>query len=331
MRISILDQSPISEGCTGADALRNTLDLARLADELGFTRYWVAEHHGTPTLACASPEVMIASIGSITRRIRVGSGGVMLPYYSPLKVAETFSILSALFPDRVDLGIGRAPGADRFTASALLRRQPAPHPDDFPQQLGELLGYVENRMPPGHPSARLAALPGRPYAPDVWLLGSSAQSAIWAAENGLPYVFADFINPEGAASAAVYRDRFCVSRTLAEPRTMVAGWAICAETDEQAQQIASSARMTRTFLNEGKLIPVPPIDTALRILAERGPNPRPHRTIIGAPSIVKKGIEELASLYGAQEVMIVTITFEHAARRRSYELIAEAFGLSYAR
>ena len=166
MRISVLDQSPISEGCTGADALRNTLDLARLADQLGFTRYWVAEHHGTPTLASASPEVMIAAIGSITRRIRVGSGGVMLPYYSPLKVAETFSILSALFPDRVDLGVGRAPGADRFTASALLRdrRQPAPDPDDFPQQLGELLGYVENRTPPGHPFARLAALPGRPYA-----------------------------------------------------------------------------------------------------------------------------------------------------------------------
>jgi luciferase family oxidoreductase group 1 len=330
MRISVLDQSPISEGCTGADALRNTLDLARLADQLGFTRYWVAEHHGTPTLASASPEVMIAAIGSITRRIRVGSGGVMLPYYSPLKVAETFSILSALFPDRVDLGVGRAPGADRFTASALLRdrRQPAPDPDDFPQQLGELLGYVDNRMPPGHPFARLAALPGRPYAPDVWLLGSSAESAVWAAENGLPYVFADFINPEGAAHAAVYRDRFCVSGTLAEPRTMVAGWAICAETDEEAQRVASSARMTRTLLNEGQLVPVPPIETALRILAEREPSSRPHRTIIGSPSAVKKGIEELASLYGAQEVMIVTITFAHGARRRSYELIAEAFGLS---
>jgi luciferase family oxidoreductase group 1 len=271
---------------------------------------------------------MIAAIGSTTRRLRVGSGGVMLPYYSPLKVAETFSILSALFPDRVDLGIGRAPGADRFTASALLRDRRQPAPDDFPQQLGELLGYVENRMPPGHPMARLAALPGRPYAPDVWLLGSSAQSAIWAAENGLGYVFADFINPEGAAYAAVYRDRFCASGTLAEPRTLVAGWAICAETDEEAQRIAASARMTRALLNEGKFIAVPPIDTALRILAEREPSARPHRTIVGGPSVVKKGIEELASLYGAEEVMIVTITFEHAARRRSYELIAEAFGLS---
>jgi len=331
MKISVLDQSPISEGSTGADALRNTVDLARLADELGFARYWVAEHHGTPMLACASPEVMIAAIGSTTSRIRIGSGGVMLPHYSPLKVAETFSILSALFPGRVDLGIGRAPGTDHSTAYALQRDRRQPAPDDFSEQLGELLGYIENHMPPGHPFARLAALPGRPEAPEVWLLGSSAQSAVWAADNGLPYVFADFINPEGAAYAAIYRDRFSASEVLAEPRLVVAGWAICAETDEEAQRIASSARMTRTLMNEGKLIPVPPIDKALAFLAERGPNPdtvvRPRRAIIGTPAAVKKGIEELASLYGSEEAMIVSITFDHAARRRSYELIADAFGL----
>jgi luciferase family oxidoreductase group 1 len=331
MNISVLDQSPISEGSTGADALRNTLDLARLTDNLGYARYWVAEHHGTPMLACASPEVMIASIGSTTRRMRIGSGGVMLPHYSPLKVAETFSILSALFPNRVDLGIGRAPGTDPSTAFALQRDRRQPAPDDFPQQLGELLGYLENRMPSGHPFARLAALPGRPHIPDVWLLGSSAQSALWAADSGLPYVFADFINPDGATYAALYRNHFCATETLAEPRMMVAGFAICAETDEEAQRIASSARMTRALMNEGKLIPVPPIDRALRFLAERGPSPdtvaRPRRTIIGAPAAVKKGVEELAGLYGAEEVMIVNITYDHAARRRSYELIAEAFGL----
>jgi luciferase family oxidoreductase group 1 len=332
MRLSVLDQSPISEGFTGADALRNTLDLARLADDLGFARYWVAEHHGTPMLACASPEVMIASIGSITRRIRIGSGGVMLPHYSPLKVAETFSILSALFPDRVDLGIGRAPGTDHATAFALQRDRRQPAPDDFPQQLGELLGYLENRMPPGHPFASLSALlPGRPHAPEVWLLGSSPQSALWAADSGLPYVFADFINPDGARYAAIYRDRFCASEALAEPRVLVACWAICAESEAEAQRIASSARMTRALLNEGQLIPVPPIDKALRFLDERGPSPdtvaRPRRAIIGAPAAVKRGIEEVASLYGAEEAMIVTITFDHAARRRSYELIAEAFKL----
>jgi luciferase family oxidoreductase group 1 len=332
MLISILDQSPISEGSTGAGALRNTLDLARLGDELGFARYWVAEHHGTPMLACASPEVMIAAIGSITRRIRIGSGGVMLPHYSPLKVAETFSILSALFPDRVDLGIGRAPGTDHATAFALQRDRRQPAPDDFPHQLGELLGYLENRLPPEHPFAPLAALlPGRPHVPDVWLLGSSPQSAVWAADSGLPYIFADFINPNGAEYAALYRDRFSASETLAQPRTMVASFVVCAETDAEAQRIASSARMTRALLNEGKLIPVPSIEKALRFLAERGPNPdtaaRPRRAIIGAPAAVKKGIEEVAALYGAEEVMIVTITHEHATRRRSYELIAETFGL----
>jgi luciferase family oxidoreductase group 1 len=331
MKISVLDQSPISEGSTGADALRNTLDLARLADQLGFARYWVAEHHGTPMLACASPEVMIAAMGASTRRMRIGSGGVMLPHYSPLKVAETFSILSALYPGRVDLGIGRAPGTDHSTAFALQRDRRQPAPDDFPQQLGELLAYLENCFPAGHPFARLAALPGRPHVPEVWLLGSSPQSAIWAADNGLPYCFADFINPEGSAYAEIYRDRFCASATLAKPRLMVAGWAICADTDEDAQRIASSARMTRALMNEGRLIPVPPIDKALQFLAERGPNPdtvaRPRRAIIGAPEVVKRGIEELARLYGAEEVMIVTITYDHAARRRSYELIAEAFEL----
>jgi luciferase family oxidoreductase group 1 len=331
MKLSVLDQSPISEGCTGADALRNTVDLARLADQLGYGRYWVAEHHGTPMLACASPEVMIAAIGSNTSRIRVGSGGVMLPHYSPLKVAETFSILSALFPGRVALAIGRAPGTDHSTAFALQRDRRQAAPDDFPQQLGELLGYLENSLPASHPFARLAALPGRPHTPDVWLLGSSPQSALWAADNGLPYVFADFINPEGAAYAQIYRDRFHASETLAEPRLIVAAWAICAETDAEAQRIASSARMTRALLNEGRLIPVPPIEKALWFLEERGPNPdqvaRPRRAIIGEPEAVKQGIENVAALYGAEEVMLVTITYDHAARRRSYELIARVFGL----
>jgi luciferase family oxidoreductase group 1 len=330
MRIGVLDQSPIAEGSNGADALRNTLDLARLAEELGYERYWVAEHHGTPMLACASPEVMIAAIGSITRRIRIGSGGVMLPHYSPLKVAETFSILSALYPERVDLGLGRAPGSDHATAFALQRDRRQPAPDDFPEQLGELLGYLENKMPAGHPFARLSALPGRPYAPDVWLLGSSPQSALWAADSGLPYVFADFINPDGASIAAMYRDRFNPSETLKAPELMVAGWAICAETDEDAQRIASSARMTRALLNRGQLIPVPPIEKALRFLSEREPNAdsvaRPRRAIVGSPATVKRGMEDLAQLYGAEEVMIVTITYDHGARRRSYELIAEAFG-----
>src|SRR3954453_18750861 len=208
LRLSVLDQSPISEGSTGPEAIHNTLDLARLTDELGYHRYWLAEHPGTPMLACASPEALIGPAALQTSRIRVGSGGVMLPHYSPVKVAETFSILAALAPDRIDLGLGRAPGTDQITALALQRDPLPPAPDDFPQQLGELLALLEDRMPPDHPFARLASiLPGLPERPVPWLLGSSPQSGIWAAELGLPYSFADFINPQGAAIVADYRSR----------------------------------------------------------------------------------------------------------------------------
>src|SRR5436190_893657 len=192
LRLSVLDQSPIPEGSTGADALRNTVDLAQLADELGYQRYWVAEHHATPGLACAAPEILVGAIADRTARIRVGSGGVMLPHYSPLKVAELFSMLSGLHPERIDLGIGRAPGTDPMTMLALQRDRRHAPADDFVQQLMELLALLEDRLPADHPFARLArTLPGLPERPDPWLLGSSPQSAIWAAELGLPYSFAD--------------------------------------------------------------------------------------------------------------------------------------------
>src|SRR5215213_3016636 len=223
-RLSVLDQSPVPEGATGADALANTLDLARLADALGYHRYWLAEHHGGPSLAGPSPEALIGPVAAATSRIRVGSGGVMLPHYSPFKVAETFSLLAGLFPGRIDLGIGRAAGTDAMTTFALQRDRRAASPDDFPQQLAELLALLEDRMPPDHPFHRLAALPGRPESPEPWLLGSSPQSGIWAAELGLPYAFADFINPRGAAIAADYRARFQDVGRLSAPVVAVGGW-----------------------------------------------------------------------------------------------------------
>ncbi|HEX2122995.1 MAG TPA: MsnO8 family LLM class oxidoreductase, partial [Thermoanaerobaculia bacterium] len=192
MRLSVLDQAPIAEGSTGAEALRNSLRLAQLAEDLGYARYWVAEHHGTPALACASPEALIGPIATVTSRIRVGSGGVMLPHYSPLSVAERFSMFAALAPGRIDLAVGRAAGTDPVTAFALQRDRRQAAPDDFPAQLFELMAYLDDDMPADHPFARLTQLPGRPEVPDLWLLGSSPQSAIWAAELGLPYAFADF-------------------------------------------------------------------------------------------------------------------------------------------
>jgi luciferase family oxidoreductase group 1 len=325
MRLSVLDQSPVPEGLTGADALRNTLDLARLADELGYHRYWLAEHHGGPNLAGPSPEVLIGPIAAATSRIRVGSGGVMLPHYSPLKVAESFSALSGLYPGRIDLGIGRASGTDPLTTFALQRDRRQAAPDDFPQQLAELLGYLDGTIPDDHPFARLMGyLPGRPERPETWLLGSSAQSAIWAAQLGMPYAFADFINPDGAEIARLYRDR-CEGPS----RTAVGAWVICAETDEEARRLAASSRMTLRLLRQGQLIPVPPPEKALAYLAEQGAPDGlgGRRGIIGSPATVRAGVEELASEYGAEEVIVVTITHDHAARRRSYELIAEAFDL----
>ena len=279
MLLSVLDQSPIAEGSTPAQALRQTLDLAELVDALGYHRYWVAEHHATPALACAAPEILIGAIAPRTQRIRVGSGGVMLPHYSPLKVAETFSTLSGLHPERIDLGLGRAPGTDPMTMLALQRdRRHAPG-DDFIEQLVELLGLLEDRLPPNHPFARHArTLPGLPERPEPWLLGSSPQSALWAAQLGLPYSFADFINPQGAPIAADYRGRFVDSERLGAPRVSVGVIAICAETDEEAERLAASSRMMLSLLRQGRLIPIPPVEKALSYLETRSPGQeRPAR------------------------------------------------------
>jgi luciferase family oxidoreductase group 1 len=324
--LSVLDQSPIAEGSGGADALRNSVDLARLTDDLGYHRYWVAEHHGTPGLASASPEALIGPIAAATPRIRVGSGGVMLPHYSPLKVAETFSALSGLFPGRIDLGFGRAPGTDPMTTFALQRDRRDASPDDFPEQMAELLGYLNGDLPAEHPFVRLAAtLPGLPERPEPWLLGSSPQSGIWAAELGLPYAFADFINAAGAEIAAQYR------ADAERPYLAVATWAICADTEEEAQRLASSSRMMMRLLAQGRLIAVPPVEKALRFLSSDASPPssreRRRRAIIGDPEQVRASLEAVVAEYGADELMVVTITHDHEARRRSYELIAEAFGV----
>jgi luciferase family oxidoreductase group 1 len=277
--------------------------------------------------------VLIGPIGAATRRLRLGSGGVMLPHYSPLKVAEAFTTLAALYPGRIDLGLGRAPGSDQLTALALQRDRRQRAPDDFPQQLAELLAYLDDTLPPDHPFARLAPLlPGRPERPEPWLLGSSPQSGIWAAQLGLPYSFADFINPEGADIAALYRERFAPSHRLDAPRTAVAVWALCADTEEEARRLAASSKMTFALLRQGRLIPVPPPDKALRFLetVDRTAGAPRRRSIVGTPEQVRAGIVDVAAQYGAEEAIVVTITYDHEARRRSYELIAEAFDLDAA-
>jgi luciferase family oxidoreductase group 1 len=326
-RLSVLDQSPVSEGMTGADALHNTLDLARRCDELGYHRYWLAEHHGTPMLAGPAPEVMIGPVAGATQRIRVGSGGVMLPHYSPFKVAEAFSALAGLYPDRIDLALGRASGTDPMTALALQRDRTKPAADDFPQQLVELLAHLDGGLPADHPFVQLSRfLPGRPHTPEPWLLGSSPQSAIWAAQLGLPYAFADFINPRGASIARTYRERFERDGHGDEPRVVVCAWVLCADTPEEAYELSASSRMTLRLLRQNRLVPIPPPDKAQRFLASEGVDVHTaapeRRAIIGSPDTVRPALDKLMADYEADELMVVTITHDHAARRRSYELLA---------
>ena len=333
LRLSVLDQTPVPEGSTAAQALRDSVDLAQLADRLGFHRYWVAEHHGGGLVAGPSPEVLIGPIAAATTRIRVGSGGVMLPHYSPLKVAESFGVLAGLYPGRIDLGIGRAAGTDPMTTQALQRDRSRPLPDDFPEQLEELLAYFERSFPADHPLARLAnSLPGEPEVPQAWLLGSSEQSAVWAGQLGLRYAFADFINPRGAPFAEVYRSGFEAGQRLERLQLAVALRAVVAASEEEAELLSLSWRMAFDLLRRGRLVPVPPPEKAARYFelhpeAEMAPNGQ-RRRLIGTAEQVRSDIEAAATAYGAEEAIVVTITHDPYARRRSYELLAAEFGLA---
>ncbi|MEI8105760.1 MAG: LLM class flavin-dependent oxidoreductase [Actinomycetes bacterium] len=328
-KLGVLDQSPIAEGGPGAQALRNTIELACRAEELGYGRYWVAEHHGTPMLACAAPEILVGAIAAATSRIRVGSGGVMISHYSPFKVAEVFSVLGALHGKRIDLGIGRAPGTDRETIAALQRDRRQFLPDDFIEQVAELLAYFDGGFPDDHPFARLTRLPGAPGSAEVWMLGTSVQSATWAADLGLPYGVADFINPGSADSARRYRERFTASRHLKRPLVAVGVGVVCAETDEEARRQASSWQMAITLAERGQFAPLPPVTKALAFQAsEREPlGFAGRRVVVGSPETVRNEVEQIAVDYGADEVLLHTLMHSHAARLRSYELLAAAFGL----
>lgn len=335
MKLSVIDQSPVPTGFTPAVALQNTIELARLTDRLGYERYWIAEHHAMPTLACSAPEILLSRIGAETKRIRIGSGGVMLPHYSPLKVAEQFRMLHALYPDRIDLGLGRAPGGSPLDSYALRReRVDRPLPDDFPEQLVELLAFLHEDFPDQHPFKRILVSPRMQNAPDVWLLGSSMWSATAAAQLGLPYAFAHFISPEPTRSAIeIYHDRFKPSRYLTEPKAIVALGAICADTDDAAIRLMSSARLMRRRRDRGEWLPVPTVEEAIAELGDDALKPIRDtsewpRYFVGSPTTLKQRFEELAKALRLDEIMIVTIVHDHQARIRSYELLAKEFGLT---
>lgn len=328
--LSVLDQSPIAAGATSATALTNTLDLARRCDALGYHRYWLAEHHASPGLAGVAPEALIGPVALATQRIRVGSGGIMLPHYSPFKVAETFALLAALAPGRIDLGLGRAPGSDQRTALALQRDRSRQMPShDFPQNLAEIIAYLGDGLPADHPFAGLkATMPsGGGGSPDLWLLGSSVDSAAWAAEVGLPYCIADFINSDGAPQAELYRRHFRPSRWLETPYLMVATWAIAADTHAEAERQALPAKMMFAAMLRGELIAVPSVEDAERWAADNIIPERRRRTVVGSASEVRAGLDAVAVHYGANELMLVNIMHNHAARAHSYALVAGEYGL----
>ncbi len=331
--LSVLDQSPIRSGATPALAVEETLRLATAAEALGYRRYWVAEHHSSNGLAGSTPEILIGRIAAETSTIRVGAGGVMLSHYSPLKVAENFRMLETLYPGRIDLGIGRAPGSDQLTDRALQAGPGAAGPQHFPAQLNDLLGYLHGGLADDHPFARIRVMPEGPTAPDVWLLGSTDQSAALAAHFGCAFSFAYFINPDGGDQVmAAYRENYRPSPQCAAPRGSVAMFVLCADSEAEAEQLMKSRDLWQLRQRRGITAPVPSVADAEAYLYTPQDlaiieNNR-RRAIVGAPEQVQARMSELADRYGVDEIVVVTICPDFEARVRSYELLAEVFGLT---
>jgi luciferase family oxidoreductase group 1 len=318
--LSVLDLAPVATGSTVEQALRNSLELAQHAERLGYQRHWVAEHHNMPGIASSAPAVLIAHLASVTKTIRVGSGGVMLPNHQPLVVAEQFGMLEALHPDRIDLGIGRAPGTDQITAYAL-RRAFDPVTDDLPTLLTELLAFFQGTFP------RVTAVPGAGQMPAIWLLGSSDFSARLAGELGLPFSFAHHFMPQNTEPALeIYRRHFTPSPWLREPYAMVGVAVVCAETDEEAHWLHGSARLSFLRLRTGHPSTLPSPEEAAEF--EYTEDQRSFvdswtaSHVVGSPATVRAGLDELQQRTRADELILTTNVYDHSARLRSYELVA---------
>jgi luciferase family oxidoreductase group 1 len=324
--LSVLDVAPVGSGGTASEALRNSLELALLAERLGYVRYWFAEHHGMPSIASSAPEVLIAHTAAATERMRVGAGGIMLPNHAPLRIAEAFHTLEALHPGRIDLGVGRAPGADRAVTAAM-RPFDA---EQFPTQLAELLSLSRGDFPAGHPFHGVRAVPSDVSLPPVWLLGSSGASARFAGSLGLGYSFAGHFSAAPASPPMLaYRESFQPSDAFASPHAILALSAVCADTEEHAEYLAASLDLMWIRFRRGELLPLPSPEEAIAYpyssqeRAFAAENRARH--IVGTPATVRARIEERAREACADEVMVTTMLHAHAERMRSYELIADAF------
>ncbi|WP_204003044.1 LLM class flavin-dependent oxidoreductase [Micromonospora lutea] len=320
--LSVLDLAPVAAGASAGEALWHTTELARRTDELGYHRFWVAEHHNMPAIASSAPAVLIAHLAAHTTRIRLGSGGVMLPNHAPLVVAEQFGTLEALHPGRIDLGIGRAPGTDQVTALALRRTMEGLSAEGFPRELNDLMGYFDEAG-----SGRITATPGRGQRPAVWLLGSSGFSAQLAGALGLPFSFAHHFSAQNTLPAlALYRQSFRPSRWLERPYAMVAVNAVCADSDERAEWLAGPAGLSFLRLRSGRPEPLATPDEAAaypyteferEFLAQRQ-----QGQACGSPETVRRQLSELLASTGADELMLTSMVYDVVDRVRSFELIA---------
>jgi len=330
--LSVLDLSPVTTQTSGSQALHNSLDLARRADQLGYARYWVAEHHNLASIASSAPDIMIGQIAALTQSMRVGSGGVMLPNHAPLAVAERFKVLEALFPGRIDLGIGRAPGTDPVTSIALRRRQEIRDEDDFLERLQELLLLEQRGFPQGHPFQNVRAMPADVALPPIFLLGSSGYSAELAAAIGTGFSFAHhFADHDAVAAMLNYRNHFKASPGRPHPHAILAVAALCADTDAQAERLASTIDLNFVRRSKGEYLPLASPEEAInypytpidreRIRANRA------RVFVGSARTVYDRLMPLVEQTKADEVMVTTMIYDHAARCHSYELLAEVFNL----
>ncbi len=328
--LSVLDQSPIRAGGSAAQAIAETIELARTAERLGYHRFWCAEHHASAAFAGSAPEILIGHLASQTRAIRLGTGGVMLSHYAPLKVAESFRLLETLHPGRIDLGLGRAPGADQLTTAALRTGPTSYGPEIFPELLVDLCGYLRGDMPGEHPFSRIDVQPAGQSMPELWLLGSGGDSAAYAGAIGCGFAYAHFINPDNLAVALETYRRSFRPGLIDRPRVMLAVFALAADTTEEARYLARTRDLWVLNLLAGRNIPFPDpalIDMeAIPAEARRRLDQVAARGIAGDAVTVKGRLDQMVEAAQADELMIVTITYDFAARLRSYELLAAAYG-----
>jgi len=332
LALSVLDQCPVPAGSTASEALAHTVELARATETLGFRRYWLAEHHNTASLAASAPEVLVGAVASATSAIRVGSGGVMLSHYSPLKVAETFRTLAALYPGRIDLGVGRTAGADPVTEAALQYLPGVPGDERYDDKVVDLVGFLRGELEAGHPFETVRAMPDGGPPPSLWMLGSSSHSGAVAAYLGLPFAFAHFITPAfGPQVMAAYRRGFQPAEPGASPQGAVAVSVLCAETETEADRLARSAdvwRLRPEGPQRGPLLsPEEAAAWPLSDLEQARVAQGREAMVVGSPQRVRDRLYDLAGIFGVDELVVVTICHDPAARLASYRLLAEAFGL----